>query len=289
MRLRSLFTTVALAALVASGAVAAPAHAGSSSASDPATPSSVSISVKDVKNKAGTYTVDQWVTVHVKAPVATSPDPAPNYPLFWDVTVMASGGPSCVAAGTTNPRKPGRVLYRNESHATGGGSWTVDLPLEHVKGAAPGYLRNGTCTLTATLRVDRSPDHPGGGHHSRVVATTTFSIRSATSVTRPRATRTKVAKNAKVTLSGRATYVRADSRYHYQHRSLRKGTRLVLQQKVKGSSKWRNVKSVPVGKGGRWKTKVKVRTTTHYRVVARETSTLERDVSRVRTVKVVRR
>ncbi|SFE84012.1 hypothetical protein SAMN04488035_0731 [Flavimobilis marinus] len=289
MRLRTLMSSVALAALVATGSVVAPAAAGGASAADPATPSSVTITVRDVKNKAGTYTLKRWATVDVKVPLPASPDPMPNLPLFWDVTVVASGGPSCLGPGGLTARRPYEVLYRNETHATGGGSWTIDLPVQNVKGANPGYLRNGTCTLTATLDVYRNADHPAGGLNSIIEAKTTYNIRSATKVTRPKASRTKVTKNKKVTLSGRATYVRADARYHYKHRSLKKGTRLVLQQKVKGWSKWRNVKTVKVGAGGKWKTKVKVRKTTSYRVVTKQTSTLYRDVSKARTVKVVRR
>lgn len=288
MRLRTLMSSVALAALVATGSVVAPAAAGGASASDPATPSSVTITVRDIKNKAGTYTLKRWATVDVKVPLPASPDLMPEAPLFWDVTVLASGGPSCLGPGGLDARRPYEVLYRNESHATGGGSWTIDLPVKNVKGANPGYLRNGTCTLTATLDVYRNADHPAGGLDSIIEAKTTYNIRSASAVTRPRASRTTVTKNAKVTLAGRALYKRADSKYHYENRSLKKGTRLVLQQKVKGWSKWRNVKTVTVRSGGTWKTKVKVRKTTSYRVVARETSTLERDVSKVRTVKVRR-
>src|SRR5690606_14870870 len=66
MRLRTLMSSVALAALVATGSVVAPAAAGGASAADPATPSSVTITVRDVKNKAGTYTLKRWATVDVK-------------------------------------------------------------------------------------------------------------------------------------------------------------------------------------------------------------------------------
>lgn len=288
MRLRTMLTSAIIAGLVTAGAVAGPASAGTGSASDPALPASVTVKVKNINNKKGKSTVKKFLTVDVVVPgtftdTFSDGSPAGTKDVWWSVEVRSTGKGSCGGSY-------GDVLMRkSEVDGPTGGSWTIDLPIENTrKGFTNYYLKSGTCKLTAKLDVYRSTINPAGSIDKEITATTSFKILNATTVSKPAASRTTVKKNAKVALSGKATYLRADQKVYYKTKAMKKGTKLVLQQKVKGSSKWKNVKKVKVGSSGRWKTTVKVKKTTSYRVVFKETSTLRGDVSSVRTVKVKR-
>ncbi len=288
MRLRTMLTSALIAGLVTAGTVAGPASAGTGSASDPVAPASVKVSVKNINNKKGKYTVKTFVTVDVRVPAPfadtySDGSSAGVDNVWWDVEVRSTGPGSC--GGSYGDL----IMRKTQADGATGGRWTLNLPIENTRqGYTNYYLKSGKCKVTATLSASRYTIDPAGRVDTEITATTSFKILNATTVTKPTASRTTVKKNSKVTLSGKATYVRADQKVYYKTKAMKKGTKLVLQQKVKGSSKWKNVKGVKVGSSGRWKTTVKVKKTTSFRVVLKETNNLRGDVSGVRTVKVKR-
>lgn len=132
----------------------------------------------------------------------------------------------------------------------------------------------GSCRVDVTVSSESSSYTPQGEEWKSIATGTgNFTIRAKNSVSKPKASATKVKKNKTVTLSGKATY-KYGERFSSKLKSanVAKKTPLVLQQKVKGSSKWKNVKTVKVGSKGKWSTKVKVKKTTQYRVVLKKTN-----------------
>jgi hypothetical protein len=262
--LRRAAVAAVAAALVATPAV--PAHAASTSGTSPDGLVSVQVAVRDVKNLPGYTTDAQWVQVTIDGPDAYISSGGNAFQAYYGIVVETSGA-SCGIAQTTTRREQGD------------GTFYVPLKMTNYS-FRDEFTKPGKCAVKVTVQGSRDLfSAPEANFTSTVVTGTHMFVRNATSLSKPRASSAKVSKGKKVTLRGTAERTVTSRTKHYEQGALKRGTRLVLQQKAAGAKSWKKVRTVKVGSKGRWSVAVKPRKTTRYRVVVAQTSTLLGDVS----------
>lgn len=285
--LKRLFSIGVATALLAGGAIAAvPANASTSSGKSPDSTVKVKVIAKDFTNNKKGIQTNNWLTIQIDGPEPIYSD-AVSIPTYYSINVATSGSKCDLETSWSR----GMALE---------GTYRIPLNQKHYNYS--GYLNNevtssGKCDVKVTVASNRrSYVEKENGFYNRIpeaktltVVNTTSYVRSKTALSTPKASAKKVYKNKKATLRGVAKYEKANAKSFYKATAVKKGTKLVLQQKVKGSSKWKNVKTVKVGKKGKWATSVKVKKTTQYRVILKQTSTLKQDVSKATKVTVVKK
>jgi hypothetical protein len=272
----------AITTALAAGLVAAPllsADAATRSATTSSHGVSIKLTAKDLANKPGKYTVKDAVKVTVTVPAPfkdTHSDgtSAGTLPVKYWFYLKSSGAASC-AGGYVSP------FYTTSR------TFTFPATFKNTKsGVIHYYSASGKCKLSVELHANRFALNTAGDVTVDKTVSTTYYVRTSTTLTKPSASSTHVKKNHTTRLSGKATYVRADSKHWYTKANLPKGTKLVVQQKAKGAKSWSKVGTVKVGSKGTWSKTVKVKKTTSYRVVYGGSSTRGAKTSTVRVVKV---
>lgn len=279
----------AITTALAIGLVSAPAlsaDAATRSAAKSTHGVSVKLTVSDLTNKPGKYTVKRWakVTVRVPAPFQdTFSDGSKNgtpKPVTYSVVLTSTGAQTCGGkAGRTVAWKYG---------LTKSTTLTIPVTFKNTKsGLIRYYTLSGKCKLSAKVTAYRYTVNKAGTiDNVKATAAATYYVRTSTSLTKPSASASHVKKNHTVKLSGKATYLRADSKHWYTKTKLPKGTKLVVQKKAKGAKSWSKVATVKVTSKGTWSKSVKVAKTASYRVVYAGSSTRNAKTSAVRVVKV---
>lgn len=252
------------AALIASALVSAPAASAAGVGAptpNPASQISLKVTAKDVVS--GTRVANP-IRLDIKVP-------QPYYPTYggvvehrYEVRVKTKGSKCFLSNAST--------------YSSNYGSETIFVGYEQfAKSNISVWGKPGKCAVEATMTASSNYSMDADKHKSwayTVTSKTSFNVRAKNSVTKPKVSASKVKKGKKVTLSGKASYAYAANEYAAKltKANVSKKTPLVLQQKVAGSKKWKNVKTVKVGSKGKWSTKVKVKKTTQYRVVLKKSA-----------------
>ncbi|PJI85670.1 hypothetical protein [Luteimicrobium subarcticum] len=270
MRLVNRAVSGALTAALAVGIVTVPAvvaDASTHTATKSASGVTVAVSVLDVPNKAGKYTVSNWAKVSVSIPAAFKDSNGKSVPVSYSVELRTVGDATCGGStGTT-------VLYKYSQ--TKSATWTLPLTLDNTKRSGIShYTQSGQCSLHAEVEAYRYTVANGGDLDATVTTAATFGVRSASSLSKPVASPTRVVRNHTTKITGTGTYTRVDQSHYYTRSYLPAGSKLSFQYHAAGSSTWRYGGTIVVGSSGRWTKAVKVTGTTFYRVVYAGTRTV---------------
>jgi hypothetical protein len=271
----------AITTALAVGLVTAPALSASAATHKASTKSqgvSVTLTAKDLTNHKGTYKIKDAVTVTVKVPAPfkdTKYDGSTEIvPVKYWIYLKSTGAASCSGSTVSD-------------FFTTSKKFTFPATFKNTKsGLIHYYSASGKCKLSVEVSAYRYTTLAAGRVNVDKTVSTTYYVQSPTSLTKPSASATHVKKNHTVKLSGKATYLRADSKHWYTKTKLPKGTKLVVQKKAKGAKSWSKVATVKVTSKGTWSKTVKVAKTTSYRVVYAGGSTRTAKTSAVRVVKV---
>ena len=270
--------TTALAVGLAS-APALSANAATHTASGSSQGVSVRLTAKDLTNKPGKYTVKAAIRLSVKVPAPfhdtyTSGGDAGTIPVKYWFYIKSTGSASCAGS------------YVSPTYTTSR-TFTFPARFKNTKsGLIRYYSASGTCKLSVDVHAYRYTIQDAGEVDVTKTVSASYHVRTPTTLTRPAASATHVKKHHTVKLSGKATYLRADSKHWYTKTKLPKGTKLVVQKKAKGATSWSKVATVKVTSKGTWSKTLKLAKTTSYRVVYAGSSTRSARTSAVRVVKV---
>ncbi|NLF05430.1 MAG: hypothetical protein GX593_10590 [Actinomycetales bacterium] len=283
MRLHSRLIGTASVAALALGlgiAVAAPASAKSTSDSDGT--SKVTLKVKDVVSKKGTFQVKKWVTFKVQAPADYLSSTGEVVQSEWYVSAYDgyASGVSC----NLNVRSPQTI---GEYHLGAGGTITFDLP--KTKGLQKDGLRwlywgSGKCKVSATVSVSQKGDYTLGvpSYYKSYTLSTTYRNQTTPKVTF--SAPSKVKKNKSFKVSGKVTAPSPKDRY--KTKNAKKGTKVAIQFQKKGKGAWKTIKIAKVGKSGKFSTKVKIKTKGKIRAVSQTSNYLAKKASKAKNIKL---
>ena len=270
-------TTALAVGLVSAPALSANAATHTTSAKSQGV--SVKLAVKDLTNKPGKYTIKDAVKVTVTVPAPfhdtySDGSDAGTVPVKYWIYVKSTGSATCAGSYVSDFYTKSRTF-------------TLPATFKNTKsGSIRYYSASGKCKLSVEVSAYRYTTLEAGRVNVDKTVSTTYYVKSPTSLTKPSVSATHVKKNHTVKLSGKATYLRADSKHWYTKTKLPKGTKLVVQKKAKGAKSWSKVATVKVTSKGTWSKTVKVAKTTSYRVVYAGSSTRAAKTSAVRVVKV---
>ncbi len=283
MRLHSrILGTVSVAALTIGMGIAAAAPATAKSVSDKDGTSKVTLKVKDVVSKKGTFKVKNWVTFKVQAPADYINSSNELVQAQWRVSAYDGyvSGVSC----NLDVRSPQTI---GEYHLGAGGTITFDLP--KTKGLTKEGLRylywgSGKCKVTANVYITQTGDYAQGitGYSKSYTLTTTYRNQTTPKVTF--SAPSKVKKNKSFTVSGKVTATSPKDRYKVKN--AKKGTKVAVQFQKNGKGAWKTIKVTKVGKSGKYSVKVKTKAKGKFRAVAQATNTTAQKASSTKNVKL---
>lgn len=267
---------VSALALSVGGLATVPAHAKSATYSSPEKDLVLKVITQDITS--GDKSTEGNIRVKVKLPKSMWREVFQTWqPASATVNITVSGH-NCGVGNYTD------FEYNSDYSPTM--DFEVDVLDGFLRDKVPG--KPAKCYVTADLEVK---NHADPSYLRKASVTTTFFIKAKTKASAPKAV-SKVKKGKSATISGKVTYRYASGSLN-GHPTLTanvaKGTPVVLQQKAKGSSKWKNVKTVKVGRGGKWATKVKPSKTSQYRVVTKKTSKYHSSTSKAKKIVVTKK
>ncbi|MDQ2625290.1 MAG: hypothetical protein M3Y20_09050 [Actinomycetota bacterium] len=286
MRLHSrILGTASVAALTLGVSLAAAAPASAGSASDSDGTSKVTLKVKDVVTKKGTFQVKKWVTFGVQAPADYTSSGGQLVQSEWRVSAYDNyvSGVSC-NLDVRSPQAAG------EYH-TGAGS-TVSFDLPKTKGLTKDpkglykylYWGSGKCTVTASVSISQAGDYTQGisSYYKSYSLTTTYRNQTTPKVTF--SAPSKVKKNKSFKVSGKVT---APSPVDgYKTKNAKKGTKVAIQFQKNGKGAWKTIKVTKVGKSGKFSVKVKTKAKGKIRAVSQTTNVLAKKASSAKKIKL---
>ncbi|RHA43490.1 hypothetical protein [Cellulomonas rhizosphaerae] len=279
MRTSARIVAAALAATLSLGLVAGSAQAQTKVVKKSGV--TATLTVHDVKNKLGKISDKKWLTLKVVTPPAAH-DVVDGYDygekaVHWYASIEVKGAKSCNA-------------YLSVPGTDGSSTWVQPIKFESKRSTTTTigrYVTSGPCKVSAKVVAYRYAQDPALDVDTEFTVKATGYIRNDVKTTKPHASATSVKKNKTTTLSGTVTYQKATATVAYKYRPVAKGSKVVVQFKAKGTSSWKNVKSVKVtGSKGHWSTKVTVKKAGSYRIVSPATSHLQKQVSSAVTIKL---
>ena len=280
MRLHSRIIGVASVAALTVGlglATAAPASAGSVSDSDGI--SKVTLKVKDVVSRKGTFQVKKWVTFKVQAPADYLHTDGTVVQSKWYLSTSDSGGSKTSCNARFSAPAGG------ESFAGAGGTISFDLPKTKglvKEGFRTTYWGSGKCTVTGRVTISRAGDYTQdiASYFKSYEIKTTYRNQTTPKVTF--SAPSKVKKNKTFAVSGKITA--PSPKDQYKTKNAKKGTKVAIQFQKNGKGAWKTIKITKVGKSGKYSAKVKVKAKGKLRAVSEASTYLAKKASSTKKI-----